>query len=153
MKPKRVPMWRSWKKNFLICCWHFMEVFFSLERDSFISNRPLSNFRVPKISHFQNETWCKTFLVKMSFICMRIRNHSRINTLALSLDLKQRLATTRKWRFQSVSRLFAPPSQHPSRGDKARKTLLPGRQLVRGWGGGERRDGWYFLHLKDITLS
>ena len=105
----------------------------------------IGHFRVPKISHL---AWCKAFLGKMRFICMRISNHFRTNSLALSLALKPRLAISKcqPW-------LFAPPSQHPSRGDKARETLLPGRQLVRGWGGGERRDGWYFLHSKDITLS
>ena len=29
-------------------------------------------FRVPK-THFQNEAKCKTFVVKMSFVCMRIK--------------------------------------------------------------------------------
>ena len=33
-------------------------------------NRPLSSFQNP---HFQNEARCTAFLVKMSFICMRIK--------------------------------------------------------------------------------
>ena len=37
---------------------------------------------------YQNETKCKTFLVKMSFICMRIKNHFHINNFAVSLALK-----------------------------------------------------------------
>ena len=67
-------MWqllRSWKQQF---------------------NRPLPS---TKNSQFQNE--CKTFLVKMSFICMGIRNHFLINSFARSLALKQRLGATRKW--------------------------------------------------------
>ena len=28
--------------------------------------------------HFQNEAKCTTFLVKMSFICMRMKSHFRI---------------------------------------------------------------------------
>ena len=32
-------------------------------------------FLSSKISHFQNEAECKTFLVKISFVCMRIKNH------------------------------------------------------------------------------
>ena len=40
---------------------------------------------------------CKTFLVKMSFICMRIKMHYHINGFALWLTLKQRLGATWKW--------------------------------------------------------
>ena len=43
------------------------------------SNRP---FRFPEI-HLQNEAKCKTFVVKMSFIWMRIKNHFHINSFAL----------------------------------------------------------------------
>ena len=44
-----------------------------------------------KHSHFQNEANCKTFLVKISFICVRIENHFHNNGFALGLDMKQRL--------------------------------------------------------------
>ena len=54
-------------------------------------------FQSSKNSHFQNEAKCKTYLVQMSFVCMKIYNHFHINGLALSLALKQRLGTTRKW--------------------------------------------------------
>ena len=47
-------------------------------------NRPLLSSRN---SHFQNKGQCKTFLVKMSFICMRIENPFHINGSALSLAL------------------------------------------------------------------
>ena len=57
-------------------------------------NMPFSSF---KNSHFQNQANCKTFLVKMNFICMKIKSHCRINGFALSLALKQRLGATRKW--------------------------------------------------------
>ena len=36
----------------------------------------IGQFRVPKISRFQNEATCKTFLVKMSFICMTKKSFS-----------------------------------------------------------------------------
>ena len=36
-----------------------------------------------KNSHFQNETKCKTFLKKMRFICMRIKNHFHFNGFTL----------------------------------------------------------------------
>ena len=76
------------------------------------SNRP---FLSSRNSHFQHEAKCKTFLVKMSFICMTIKNHVHINSttsfpgrgenlgtrlinsVTLSLALKQRLGTNRKW--------------------------------------------------------
>ena len=36
---------------------------------------------------YQNETKCKSFLVKMSFICMRIKNHFHINSFAVITSL------------------------------------------------------------------
>ena len=57
-------------------------------------SRPFQSY---KNSHFQNEAKCKTYLVQMSFVCMKIYNPFLINGLALSLALKQRLGTTRKW--------------------------------------------------------
>ena len=51
---------------------------------------------------FQNEAECKTFVVKMSFMCMKIKNHFRTNGVALSLALKQRLEATRKWTVEVV---------------------------------------------------
>ena len=40
-------------------------------------NTNASLFPSSKISHFQNEAKCKTFLVKMSFMCKRITPHFR----------------------------------------------------------------------------
>ena len=48
----------------------------------------VGHFQVPK-THFQNEVRFKTFPVKMSIICMRIKHHFHINDFALSLALKQ----------------------------------------------------------------
>ena len=56
----------------------------------------VSLFPSSKVSHFQNETKCKTFLVKMSFMCRRIKRIVHINSFAPSLALKQRLGATRK---------------------------------------------------------
>ena len=50
-----------------------------------------------KDSYLQNEADCKTLLVKMSFICSRIKNHFHVIGLAFSLALKQWLGATRKW--------------------------------------------------------
>ena len=57
-------------------------------------NRP---FQISKHSHFQNEAKCKAFLLKISFICVRIENHFHNNGFALGLDMKQRLVATQKW--------------------------------------------------------
>ena len=40
-------------------------------------NRPLPSSKNP---HFQNEAKCTTFLVKMSFICMRMKGHFHIKS-------------------------------------------------------------------------
>ena len=51
-----------------------------------------------KNTHFQNEAKCKTSLVKMSSMCMRIKIiFILINRFTLSLALKQRFGVTQKW--------------------------------------------------------
>ena len=52
----------------------------------------MSDTRNLRNSYFKNEVKCKTFVVKMSFICMRFHINDSI-----SLALKQRLKETRKW--------------------------------------------------------
>ena len=59
-----------------------------------IVNRPLPSSKNP---HFQNEARCTTFLVKMSFICMRMKNDFHIKDWAPTLVLKQRPGGTWKW--------------------------------------------------------
>ena len=44
-----------------------------------------SSFPSSKSSHLQNEAKCKTFLVKICFICTRIKSHFHINSFALRL--------------------------------------------------------------------
>ena len=39
--------------------------------------------------HFQNEAKCKHFVVKMSFICVRIKTNFHINSFALYLAWKK----------------------------------------------------------------
>ena len=41
-----------------------------------MSNGPLPSSEIP---HFQNESKCTTFLVKMNFIYMRMKNDFHIN--------------------------------------------------------------------------
>ena len=51
-------------------------------------NRPLSRSKNPL---FQNEAKCKTFLVEMSFICVRMTNHFRIqDSTSLRFDTEAR---------------------------------------------------------------
>ena len=59
-----------------------------------VSNRPLPSSKNP---HFQNEARCTIFLVKMSFICMRMKNDFHIKGWAPTVVLKQRPGGTRKW--------------------------------------------------------
>ena len=46
---------------------------------------------VPKILTFKTMLSVKTFLVRESFIFVRVKTHFHINGFALSLSLKQRL--------------------------------------------------------------
>ena len=57
------------------------------------SNRALPS---SKNSRFQNEARCTTFLVKISFICMTMKNDFHIKG-APTLVLKQGPGGTRKW--------------------------------------------------------
>ena len=56
-------------------------------------NRPLPSSKNPR---FQKEAKCTTFLVKMSFICMRMKNHFHIEGWAFHLALIQRPGGTPK---------------------------------------------------------
>ena len=47
-----------------------------------LKNRPLPSSKNPR---FQNEARCTTFFVKMSFICMRMKNHFHIKGWAPTL--------------------------------------------------------------------
>ena len=62
-------------------------------------NRPLPSSKNP---HFQNEARCTTFLVKMSFICMRMKNDFLIKSWTPTLVLKQKPWGTRKWPISDV---------------------------------------------------
>ena len=57
-------------------------------------NIPPPSYKNP---HFQDEARCTTFLLKMSFICMRMKNDFHIKGWAPTLVLKQRPGGTRKW--------------------------------------------------------
>ena len=70
------------------------------------SNRP---FPSSKKFHFQNEAKCETFVVKMSFICIIIKNHFHVNGFALSLALKVRFFETRKWPISCTVTSSVPP--------------------------------------------
>ena len=72
-------------------------------------NRPLPSSKNP---HFQNEAKCTIFLVKMSFICTRMKNHCRIKSWALNLVLIQRPRGTSEMAYcQSLGRGQCQPQQ------------------------------------------
>ena len=56
-------------------------------------------------SHFHNETKNKSLWKWVQFICTGMKNHFHINGFALSLALRQRLGSTRKWRRDSITLL------------------------------------------------
>ena len=57
-------------------------------------NRPLPSSKNP---HFQNEARCTTFLVKVSFVSMRMKNDFHIKDWAPTLLLRQTSGGTWKW--------------------------------------------------------
>ena len=59
-----------------------------------LTNRPFPSSLGPL---YQNEVRCSTFLVEMSFICMRMKTHFHIKGEAPNLVLVQRPGGTRKW--------------------------------------------------------
>ena len=71
----------------------------NLSNFSFVYYRPFPSLMLNFEMRLSQEllAQCKTFLVKMSFICMRIKMHYYINGFALWLTLKQRLGATWKW--------------------------------------------------------
>ena len=90
----------------MICRWRADQLFAEAEASS--NNRPLPTSKNP---HFQNEAKCTTFLVKMSFICVRMNTHFHIKGWAANLVLIQTPGGTRKWpidlRNTDRSRYFA----------------------------------------------
>ena len=77
----------------LLCLSSYCTIFISRNL-MLLSNRPLPSSKNP---HFQNEARYTTFLVKMSFICIRKKNDFRIKGWAPTLVLKQRPRGTQKW--------------------------------------------------------
>ena len=65
-------------------------------------NRPLPSSKNP---HFQNEVTCTTFLVKMSIICVKMKNDFHIKGWTPTLVLKQRPGETRKWPILHIKHL------------------------------------------------
>ena len=61
-----------------------------------------------KNPHFQNEAKCTTFLVKMSFICMRMKNLLHIKGWALNLVLIQRRGIGLLVNYYSLSLITVP---------------------------------------------
>ena len=97
----------------------------------------------PKNPHFQNEAKCTTFLVKKSFICMRMKNHFHIKSCALNLVLIQRPWGTQKWpivlprpllQSQKSLRKLTRPSFPLVSKVANETTCIPSKKV--GWGSG-----------------
>ena len=61
-----------------------------------MGEKQTAHFLVQKLS-FSERDKCKTFLMKMSYICLRIKNYFHFNGFAPSPTLKQGREATRKW--------------------------------------------------------
>ena len=70
-----------------------------------VVNKPLPSSKNP---HIQNQAKYTTFLVKMSFICMRMKNHFHIKGSALNLVLIQRSGGNRAMAYQRTPPVWAP---------------------------------------------
>ena len=72
-------------------------------KNSYFSNRP---FPSSKNTQFQNEPKCKSFLAKMSFICISIKSAFHNNGFAPRLALKQRRGGNSKMAYWSLEDCF-----------------------------------------------
>ena len=70
--------------------------------DKKLFNRPFLSSQNP---HFQKEAKCTTFLMKMSFICMRMKSHFHIKGWSLILVLIQGPGGTKKWSIVDTASL------------------------------------------------
>ena len=96
----------------LECLFAFVSFFSEKNCSTIEKQSAISEFQLH--SHFQNEAKCKTFLVKMSFICMRIncmKMFTYINGFTLSLALRQRLEAARKWPIEEEHSVIAVPAK------------------------------------------
>ena len=84
-------------------------------------------------SHFENEAKCETFVVKMSFICMRVKIiFLSLAHLHLNLALKQRLEATRNrpiCKRQSLSSSSSPHHLHCYYQSSSSSFIIP----IRSW--------------------
>ena len=81
---------------------HQLLVSITLQSENFSPqwDRPFLNCLVPL---FQSEAACKTFHMKMSFICMWMKTHFHIKGYTPRLALKKRYKTTRKWPIELMT--------------------------------------------------
>ena len=79
------------------------EVFAKVNSVSSIIKCEFCNRRLPssKNPHFQNEAKCRTFLVKINCICMKMKSHFHIKGWGLNLVSIQRPGGTRQWHIVS----------------------------------------------------
>ena len=107
-------------------CYH-LKIFYN-------ANKPLPRSKNP---YFQNEARCTIFLVKMSFICMRMKNDFHIKGWAPTLVLKQRPGGTRKWPFKVG-------------GKRVERTFW---SVCNKRGIFKRREGWNMFEISDFKIA
>ena len=90
----QMPHGRTWHSNKNLTVWGLKKVCKRPTSGQHQNNRPLPGCKNP---HFQNVARCTTFLVKTSFICMRMKNDFHIKDWAPTLVLRQRHGGTQKW--------------------------------------------------------
>ena len=111
---------RSYHTNWITSTFHYFVIFYNIWTFP-ASNRLLPSSKKP---HFQNEAKCTTFLVKMSFICMRMKNQFYIKGWALNLVLIQRPRGNSEMAYY----VAVTPTIRTSRASVAFLSTLSGRQ-------------------------
>ena len=71
---------------------HYKVEFKCIERSLF--DRPFPSCCEP---HYESKAKCKTFHMKISFVCRLMKTYSHIKNFALSLAFIMRFKATRKW--------------------------------------------------------
>ena len=84
----------------------------------------IGHFRVPKLSHFQCEAGCKTFLVKMSFICMRIKDSFSYQRLSTEPRFKTEACNNSETEISKCQSSLRPTLPTPLKGRQGERDSL-----------------------------
>ena len=73
-----------------------------------VFNRPFPSCCEP---HFESEATCKTFHMKISFVCITMKTHFHTKNFAHSLAFIMRFRATRKWSIEflkTITKVICP---------------------------------------------